>query len=213
MPTVLIYITFVNVLLAYWKAKRMAERAESANDSPSPPPKPTESLAEIPPLPASQPSPRTRRAPSGDVTYSMDADAEAEVNELPLTTEFVDSFFNFLKLHKISLKFSAGSWQTFPPPSQQYDIVLTSETVYETTSLPPLCRILQEAATAQSSANRSSIQGAQQMTLVACKRVYFGVGGGEFAFRALAEKMGATVENVWHGGKGVDRTVMQVRYR
>ena len=54
--------------------------------------------------------------------------------------------------------------------------------------------------------------------MVACKRVYFGVGGGEQEFRRRVVERRGKVENVWGDGegegrsRGVGRVVMSVEW-
>lgn len=91
-----------------------------------------------------------------------------------------------------------------------FDIVLTSETVYSLPSLPPLLDLLESAAKGKE---------VDQLCLVACKRIYFGVGGGELEFRRRVEERGGKVESVWGQGngkgrnEGVGRTVLKVEWK
>lgn len=91
------------------------------------------------------------------------------------------------------------------PPQAKYDLVLTSETIYSLPSLPALLSLLQSTASPTTT------------TLVACKRIYFGVGGGELEFRRRVEEREGKVETVWgemegQGTKGVGRVVMRVEW-
>jgi len=195
---VLLYITFCNILLAFWNAKQTAQTAQGTDVTPD--------TAALPVATKKRRSSAT--ALSQDIAYSVDEDPETELNEIPLPEELIDSFLAFLKEHDIELKLFAGSWQTWPDSSQDeqaYDLVLTSETVYELENLDSLCTLLQRAAT-------TPAPMPDQLTLVACKRVYFGVGGGELAFKDKVEKK-AEVENIWTSSQGVERTVMRVTWK
>lgn len=89
--------------------------------------------------------------------------------------------------------------------AEPYDVVLTSETVYSLPSLPSLLDVLQAACRPLG----------DSLCLVACKRIYFGVGGGELEFRRRVEERRGTAETVWGGEKpnrGVSRTVMKVEW-
>lgn len=87
-----------------------------------------------------------------------------------------------------------------------YDVILTSETIYSLDSLEPLLDLL----------HSSSSPAASTQCLVACKRIYFGVGGGEVEFRKRVEERGGQVSTVW-GAEGVENTgvgrvVMRVKW-
>ncbi|GAA5835289.1 hypothetical protein JCM9279_004497 [Rhodotorula babjevae] len=153
------------------------------------------------------------RAPEADEEPASDP----QPGELDVTPEFLASFEALLERENIELRFSEGDWAGMARAvrvageGERYDVVLTSETVYAVESLPALLDLL-EAATA-----RNDDAGA--LCLVACKRIYFGVGGGELEFRRRVEERGAEVEAVWGAGEGmgkssgVGRTVMRVRWK
>ncbi|GAA6061575.1 hypothetical protein JCM10212_004325 [Sporobolomyces blumeae] len=149
----------------------------------------------------------------------ISADAEPEhppvgqdPGELELTPEFLESFDALLERESIEFEFSEGDWSGMDDAVRGrggYDVVLTSETVYEVSSLDSLIKLLRAAA---------SRDDERTLCLVACKRIYFGVGGGELEFRRRVEETGATVESVWGEGtgkgksEGVGRTVLEVRW-
>lgn len=210
-PSVLLYITFCNIILAFWNAKQTVLTAQGSDVTTD-----TSSL----PLATKKRRSAASTATSQDVMYSVDEDTETELNELALPEELLDSFLAFLKQHDIELKLFAGSWQTCPLPTddQPYDVVLTSETVYEPDNLDSLCALLQRAATSKTTTTTTATTTADpanaspkddQLSLVACKRVYFGVGGGELAFKDKIHDK-AQVSNIWSSSKGVERTVMRI---
>ncbi|KAF8314163.1 hypothetical protein F5887DRAFT_1167975 [Amanita rubescens] len=61
-------------------------------------------------------------------------------SEITITPELKSAFLSSLEERGISLRFFARSWEAFDltntPPPQGYDIVLTSETIYRTETLP-----------------------------------------------------------------------------
>lgn len=178
-------------MLAYWHAQKRAQsQGQESNE-----------LASIP---ESSKRSKEELAISAGIEYTIDMEEGPDVNEIELSDEFVGSFHEFLERHDIELKFFAGSWQTFSI-SEPYDLVLTSETVYDVENLPSLVKLLK---TASHSDGESST-----LTLVACKRVYFGVGGGEVAFKAAVSDTDGTIENIWSGGQGVERTVMRASWK
>lgn len=200
---VIIYITFCNILLAFWNAKK--------HSSPS-----TVSVNTESSLPSSVKRSKEDMALSAGIEYTAEMDEEPDVDEIAITDEFVKSFEDFLVRHNIELKFFGGSWQTFNVDKSYYDVVLTSETVYDVANLPHLVQLLRSSAGAGAAASHSSSEDkatGDNLTLVACKRVYFGVGGGEVAFKCEAEKYAEEIKNIWSGGKGVERTVMQVVWK
>ncbi|GAA5888030.1 hypothetical protein JCM6882_000256 [Rhodosporidiobolus microsporus] len=136
-----------------------------------------------------------------------------EPGELEVTPEFLESFESLLERENIELRFFEGDWsgmdETIRAEKEGYDLVLTSETVYSVPSLEPLLDLLE-----------ASCEGAESpLCLVACKRIYFGVGGGELEFRRRVEERGGEVEAVWGQGEGkgkssgVGRTVMSVKWK
>lgn len=187
---VLIYITFSNVLLAFWNAKRQVQAASQTDEGEGN-------------LPESTKRSKEELATSAGVEYTIDMEEGPDVDEIELADDFVDSFQQFLDRHNIELRFFAGSWQTFDV-FEPYDIVLTSETVYDVDNLPHLVKLLKAANTSDSKTGG--------LTLVACKRVYFGVGGGEVAFKSAVDAYGGSAENIWTGGSGVERTVMKTTW-
>ncbi|KPV75954.1 uncharacterized protein RHOBADRAFT_52962 [Rhodotorula graminis WP1] len=152
------------------------------------------------------------RAPEAD----EEPPADPQPGELDVTPEFLASFEALLERENVELRFSEGDWAGMATAlraddDERYDVVLTSETVYAVESLPALLDLL-EAATARGTDDDA-------LCLVACKRIYFGVGGGELEFRRRVEERGAEVEAVWGAGEGrgkssgVGRTVMRVRWK
>ncbi|GAA5909514.1 hypothetical protein JCM5296_006058 [Sporobolomyces johnsonii] len=152
-------------------------------------------------------------APSAPDADEDDTPESLEPGELELTPEFLESFEALLEREQIELRFFEGDWAGMDGVVRKegdgYDLVLTSETVYSLPSLPPLLDLLEAAVSIQ----------ALSLCLVACKRIYFGVGGGELEFRRRVEERGGEVETVWGEGdgkgksSGVGRTVMRVRWK
>lgn len=176
---------------------------------------------------------------SHDETSSSDEDddcpptrGERSEFEVELTSDLLSAFATSLSERKISLRFFAGSWASLASSSTsflnrqdeagrpQFHIVLTSETIYRTQSLPSLLSVL-HLATSGSSTELSN-QEDQVLCLVAAKVVYFGVGGGinEFvqALASVDPAIGGVlgqkgeVETVWEQTRGVARKIMRVRW-
>ncbi|KAH9887292.1 hypothetical protein C8Q73DRAFT_259495 [Cubamyces lactineus] len=193
-----------------------------------------------------------RSSVSSQTDVSMgDTDAEAdplptadatEPGEMPITRALLDAFLASLQKYGVQLKFFSGSWATFDVQRAggPYQLVLTSETIYRTDSLPSLVDLLQRAtekppkdtsqdpaslteSTAQLSlTDEAALQNLSKepsLCLVAAKVVYFGVGGGVNEFIQAVEsppssgtggKPKGFVRTVWERIYGVKRAVMQV---
>ncbi|SCZ95732.1 BZ3500_MvSof-1268-A1-R1_Chr8-1g09761 [Microbotryum saponariae] len=147
--------------------------------------------------------------------FDPTADWRLHPGEIELSPGFLESFTTLLEDYGIELGFYEGAWEGFRSTSNiqstsdqesraeelEYDLVLASETIYQPASLPSHIDVLQRS------------KGEQ---LIACKRIYFGVGGGEVEFVTQVEGRGGKVETVWPGQEageqrmGVGRTVLRV---
>lgn len=159
------------------------------------------------------------KAPDADEDAAEDETGRP--GELEVSPEFLDSFEAFLVRENIDLRFFEGDWSGMDAavrtdPDGPYHLVLTSETVYSVPSLGPLIDLLEAACRRRPGGESSDKEGDSSLCLVACKRIYFGVGGGELEFRRRVEERGAGVEAVWGQGEGkgqssgVGRTVLRV---
>uniref|UniRef100_A0A1E1XIP7 protein-histidine N-methyltransferase n=1 Tax=Amblyomma aureolatum TaxID=187763 RepID=A0A1E1XIP7_9ACAR len=101
-------------------------------------------------------------------------------------------------------RFFAGDWSNLEDniaPSQ-YDLILTSETIYSTSSYQSLIAVLKKAV------KRSGF------VLVAAKTCYFGVGGGTRLFEdALAKDGFFTSRVAFVTDTGVQREILELRVR
>jgi protein-histidine N-methyltransferase len=146
-----------------------------------------------------------------------DADTEtssSQPGEVELTSSLREAFMRDLASRGIQIRFFAGGWSTFAPllssPSSKHEItpfslVLSSETVYERTTMPVLVRLLKQVLPYSEEENRARC-------LVAAKVLYFGVGGGIPDFVKETERMGGKVTKVWKQDVGVGREIMAVQW-
>ncbi|ORY58671.1 hypothetical protein BCR35DRAFT_271137 [Leucosporidium creatinivorum] len=203
-------------------ARLLAEIRRSPSDPSQPPPKTTKlhlqdynnqvlSLITLPNLLLTYAQHLTIPPPS---SVASEADEDpiptptfTDPGELDVTPSFLESFDTLLKTENIQLVFSEGDWSGMKvAEGEEYDLVLTSETIYSVPSLPSLLDLLEASCKKET------------RCLVACKRIYFGVGGGELEFRRRVEERGAEVETVWGEGDGkgkstgVGRVVMSVKW-
>ncbi|KAF8729840.1 hypothetical protein AX14_005938 [Amanita brunnescens Koide BX004] len=141
-------------------------------------------------------------------------------SEINITPELKSAFLSSLSERNISLRFFAGSWETFDftnIPPQKYNIVLTSETIYRAENLPSLVTLLRSACLGITPNEGEKPTSNPSLCLVAAKAVYFGVGGGVSNFidavegNGSREKLG-TVETVWETKTGVKRNVLSVTW-
>jgi protein-histidine N-methyltransferase len=148
----------------------------------------------------------------------------SEPGELPLPRALRAAFTQSLADASITLRFFAGGWSSFPVDAP-YTLVLSSETIYETRSLPALIRLLRLAAGAAhdgkpGDAVSDSLSAAtsrlrvspRTKTLVAAKVLYFGVGGGVSDFTNAVEREHGRVGKVWENELGVGRQIMDIEW-
>lgn len=137
-------------------------------------------------------------SPAGDKSRDS-SHLQSTAGELELDTSLIDAFRTSLNEYAVSLRFYAGGWDAWSAP-QTYDLILSSETVYEPASLSALGRVLHASGSPNT------------RRLVAAKCVYFGVGGGLREFELEVMRQGGSVETVWETAHGVARAVVEVRW-
>ncbi|KAF8067563.1 hypothetical protein FPV67DRAFT_1416506 [Lyophyllum atratum] len=177
-PSVLELVSFPNLLLTWYMSPAAAPvRASSASAS----------------------------ASSATTTTAEPAPDPSTPGELPITPLLKSAFLKALAAYRIQLRFFAGAWEAFDVPKalpggDAYDVVVTSETIYRTESVPALLGLMRRAG------------GGAGTCFVAAKVVYFGVGGGVNEFVGAVQEEGGRVEGCWEGGVGVGRRVLRVRW-
>ncbi|PFH48079.1 hypothetical protein AMATHDRAFT_49792 [Amanita thiersii Skay4041] len=132
--------------------------------------------------------------------------------EVNITPELKQAFLSALQERNISLCFFSGSWNQFNlehvldnAEKRTYDVVITSETIYRTESLPSLINLLKLSCIG------SNLTQTPYVCLVAAKVLYFGVGGGVNDFiQASKEQIGTSVETVWEHKEGIARKVLRI---
>ncbi|KAF8430878.1 hypothetical protein L210DRAFT_3623553 [Boletus edulis BED1] len=152
-------------------------------------------------------------SPAANAYRTSDAhtsEAEHVDLELLITPQLLGAFRASLRVHRVHLRFFSGAWDSFDiqRTGGPYHLVLTSETIYHTNTLPSLVRVLLDACTG----------GHAYLCLVAGKTVYFGVGGGVAEFvrcvESTMDERGSSgqVETIWEKATGVSRKVMRLRW-
>jgi len=164
--------------------------------------------------------------------------------ELAITPELKQALTSSLQSLNISLNFFSGSWHAFHPQislssdsnvNTLYDVVLTSETIYQLGSLSSLINVMRTACTGLSDklattarlevvvAHEHTNEGGggggdddasgDYLCLVASKVLYFGVGGGIADFVEAVGKIGGNALTVYDRQIGVGRKVMRIRWQ
>ncbi|KAJ8721982.1 hypothetical protein PYW08_004384 [Mythimna loreyi] len=102
-------------------------------------------------------------------------------------------------------KFYSGDWDSFNkklPNSEVYDIILTSETIYNECNYEKLISLFMD---------RLSKDGA---AYVAAKTYYFGVGGGTRQFEQAIEINGKLISTVcWKSTGGIQREILKITHK
>lgn len=105
-------------------------------------------------------------------------------------------------------RFFSGDWSTFldllikedKPP--KFDIILTSETIYNTAYYPALHETLE------------NLLAPDGLVYLATKSHYFGVGGGLHLFETFVEQKGIfSLNPLWDGEEGLQRHVVVLRFK
>lgn len=152
--------------------------------------------------------------------------ADSEDVTITVTQNLKDAFLKSLKERNISLRFIAGSWDAilskkdlFESP---FDVVLTSETIYRTDSVPTLISLLRLACgedDSRMSSERGLESSVEKLSLqtgalcfVAAKILYFGVGGSIIDFQKSVEAQEGKSNVVYKKESGVGRQVLAVQW-
>lgn len=120
----------------------------------------------------------------------------------------LEAFKASLRRHNITLRFISGAWTNFvfTPSLPKVDCILTSETIYNTASVPSLISVMKR------SRNNVRAQQTPPLILVAAKVIYFGVGGGVKEFARAIEEEGGEARVVWEVTHGVGRQIIRVTF-
>lgn len=105
-------------------------------------------------------------------------------------------------------RFFSGDWSTFldllikEDPLPKFDIILTSETIYNTDYYPVLHETLEK------------LLAPSGLVYLATKSHYFGVGGGLHLFETFVEQEGMfSLDRLWDGEEGLQRHVVVLRFK
>jgi len=158
--SVLELVTLPNILLAWYMSPSSASYRDASQAGTD-----VGEGAEHPPLPSSDPS---------------------VPGELPIDPALVAAFLQSIADKNLHIHFLCGSWSTYNI-ERRFDVILTSETMYQLESVPDLLDVLWKAyANPPSLTIDATLEQTTQENLspdgpkcyVAGKALYFGVGGG-----------------------------------
>ncbi|GES56979.1 histidine protein methyltransferase 1 [Aspergillus terreus] len=150
------------------------------------------------------------------VSAGAPAETEQEEEELDVTPELLERFEKDLAEKGITVEFISGAWSpafvelVFAGVGSGHrdTLVMASETIYSPASLSAFSETLLALL------RRSTEGGGRSRTLVAAKKVYFGVGGGvdEFlaVFRGLTGDAVRVQERLDVKSEGVGRVVLEI---
>ena len=106
-----------------------------------------------------------------------------------------------------NIAFIHGDWHGIPGSDVlkgPFDLILSSETIYNPSSYSPLCQIIHDSLSPDG------------MTLIAAKEYYFGgdLGGCMSDFEGTARSFGFACERVWKStGGGLNRVILSIRLK
>ncbi|KAJ3767942.1 hypothetical protein FB446DRAFT_792716 [Lentinula raphanica] len=200
--------------------------------------------------PASEPFLSSQPASSdteGDDAVEYPTKDPALAGDLPITPSLKSAFERSLETFNLEIKFLGGSWKSFRNAMVNsmhgsetqventgntsvikglgaYDILLTSETIYRTESVPEFLDTMWVATHSFTSTPSRPItdqlakmaidENQKPLILVAAKVFYFGVGGGidEFVEATKQWRSDGTTEvtTVWQQNIGVGRRIVRV---
>ncbi|XP_068597573.1 histidine protein methyltransferase 1 homolog [Brachionichthys hirsutus] len=105
-------------------------------------------------------------------------------------------------------RFFSGDWRTYlglvqkDDPLTRYDIIFTSETIYNTAHYHALHEALH------------MLLAPDGLVYLATKSHYFGVGGGLYLFETFVEQRGVfSLDHLWDGQEGLQRHVVVLRFK
>ena len=153
--------------------------------------------------------------------------------ELPITPELKTAFLSSLVALNVTIRFFSGSWNTFNLAStigsDCYNVILTSETIYQMDSLESLVDLMQAACIGKTEESLNGLLSSLNISeksaeedifgascpyqcLVAAKVLYFGVGGGVLEFLKWVERRRGHAMTVQERKVGVGRKVIRVEW-
>ncbi len=140
----------------------------------------------------------------------MRKDSWETEGELDLDEEVIKEFLASLESHHVKLSFFSGAWspgfvQLVRDDMESHTSQLTiigAETIYSPAALKSFAETLMSLL--------NSMPDDKKTSLVAAKKVYFGVGGSMEDFCDLVRSKGGSVDQIREESDGVRRAVVEV---
>ena len=133
--------------------------------------------------------------------YLVSHEVKNSEGEIEINLDLLNKFKHDLKNYNINLQFSYGAWRSLNM-NDKYDLILSSETIYQSSSLQSLVNLIK------------SISNTNTEVLISCKSVYFGVGGGVHQFINVIENVNSgKCQIIWasNDNSGVIRNIIKVK--
>lgn len=130
----------------------------------------------------------------------MDPSGWENDGELDASPDKVKLFLDDLERRQITIEGISGAWGGDLSDTighNQADLILASETIYESRNLTSFVDVIQ-----------SCLKG---RALIAAKSVYFGVGGGIEEFTKETRRRQMTDEVIFESAQGVRRTIVEIK--
>lgn len=124
-------------------------------------------------------------------------------DELELSPDFIQSFEHVMQEQDISLCFFHGDWADYTSCDAllpKYDLILSSETIYDNATIPRLVRILKDKSHTSTEC------------LIAAKVIYFGLSGGLSEFQEKVELSGGKMGVIPVKSTGPERVIVSVQW-
>lgn len=124
-------------------------------------------------------------------------------NELDITQEMLNEFYSELENRGIELDFISGSWspEFINTANTKYDLVLASETIYSKDKMSIFTDTMIHLLNSDNGNSQS---------LVAAKKMYFGVGGNIPDFITLLDERNVKSEMIFDKPSGIGRAVLKI---
>ncbi|OMH80633.1 Histidine protein methyltransferase-like protein [Zancudomyces culisetae] len=153
----------------------------------------------------------------GDEVYELSEDEVTQADAIILNSPFANSKGTSAPLSS-RVKFFSGSWSEYSSNiarenPNSYDMIFTSETIYETSTHMSLYECIKNSLKKQGS-NDTNLNGHVPAAYVAAKSVYFGLDGSIYSFKTLLETFDEMkVEVVWKSTYGVNREILKLTWK
>ncbi|KAJ2076729.1 hypothetical protein H4R24_005541 [Coemansia sp. RSA 988] len=157
------------------------------------------------------------------VLFGSNIDEAIGKREFPELTDSETEEADGLLLHSTNVarrcEFISGDWAKMEATMRSqgrehtFDLILTSETIYDTTSYKSLHGLL-ACMLARPGPKSSTDHLSVPVVLVAAKSIYFGLSGSVLAFVQYVQRCGVFhIESVWHSRGSMGREILRMTWK